>query len=139
MGIGEQRVDGPGVGAHCQSADHGPDDPAGEAVGTAFDDRVQAVLLPQGTHGGGRAGRDGGDAPGLAGDGGGVLRVEGLVGPVEGAEPEVHDAWAQSGRVDGRPQAGRQPREGPPVQAWEDGYGAHQSCTEPSRRRATGR
>lgn len=94
LGVGEQCVDGLGVRPHGQRADDRAHDACAVAVRTAFGERVQTVLVPQGAYGPGRTGRDRGDAPGLTGTGGGLLGVHRLMGPVEGAEAEVDDTGA---------------------------------------------
>ena len=131
-------VDPRGVRAHAQGVDDRADHPGAAGAGREVGHRVQAVLGPHRRDRRGGAGRDGDDAPRLAGAGRGGLGVDRLVGPVEGAEAEVDDARPQVARVDERAAGRGEPGEGGAVQSRGHGRG-HQSWTEPSRRRATGR
>lgn len=132
LGIDEQRSECLGVRTHGQRVDHRAHDPRAGALRAALGERVQEVLFAQGAYGRRRPRRHGGDAPGLTGPGGRVLGVDRLMGAVEGAEPEMDDTGAELGGVDGGPYLRGEGRR--TVQSC-----AHQSCTDPSRRRATGR
>ena len=99
-----ERVLGDGEGDHCHldlrdqgrkcgqvcpvvGSDEGGDHLVAVALGTALDERVEAVLGGQDLGGLGTAAGECGDAPAVAG----ALGVPGLVGAVECAQPEVDD------------------------------------------------
>ena len=106
------------------------------AVGRDLHHGVAQVLGAHRVRDGGRAARDTEDPPrpvGVGQRGGGV---DGLVGAVEVAQPEVHDPGLGHGAAvqEGGGGQGRGAKGG----RWRE-HSGHQSVMEPSRRRATGR